>query len=137
MEDMDQVGEHHVGLHRHVLIEGFLPHIAVDDAFVLEGIEIGITGVFGLEGFIGKSTRIAVDDAPVSGVGRLAVNGFEIEVQAAGILVGRQEIFPAGITENLRQETAAAAHVPVAAVQLAAEHDGPFGHAWPSGVISL
>lgn len=42
MEYMDEVGEDDLRFHGHILVEGHFLHVAINDAVILPGIEIGV-----------------------------------------------------------------------------------------------
>ena len=77
MEYMQQVGQYDFRLGRHTFVKRRIFHVAIDDPFLSEGTEIGITRVLLLQCLIAERTRIAVHNAPVIGFVTLIVDSFE------------------------------------------------------------
>ena len=104
VEDMQQVGQHDFRLGRHAFVERRIFHVAIDDPFLLESTEIGITRILLLQRLIAELARIAVHDAPEIGFVTLVVDAFEIERHASRTFVVFQEIVGSGILEELGEE---------------------------------
>ena len=49
---MDQIFQHYFRFHRHTFIERLLAHITINNAFVTECTEVGITGIKGFQSVI-------------------------------------------------------------------------------------
>ena len=76
VEDMQQVGQHDFRLGRHAFVERRIFHVAIDDPFLLESTEIGITRILLLQRLIAELARIAVHDTPEIGFVTLVVDSF-------------------------------------------------------------
>ena len=97
MENMQQVSQQDLRLGRHTFVKRLLPHVTIDDAFLPERTEIGITRVLLLQGLITVCIGITVHDTPVIGIVSLVVYRFKIERDTTGTVVVLQEIIGTGI----------------------------------------
>ena len=123
MEDGDEVLQQHVRLDGGYLVVRLLLHIAIDDLPFLEGLEQLVAGLAGFEGFIREVALVAVQNAPVVGIGREGVHLLKLQIFAAGLVVV-DDVVGTGIAKDLCQIVLAAHGMPVAIVHLAAGDGG-------------
>lgn len=128
MEYMQQVGQYDFRLGRHTFVKRRIFHVAIDDPFLSEGTEIGITRVLLLQCLIAERTRIAVHNAPVIGFVTLVVDSFEIKCHTSRTFVVFEEIVSTGVLEKLGEKALPSYGIPVTAPHLAAQHNWTFLH---------
>ena len=75
---MDQIFQYYFRFHRHTFVERLLAHIAINNAFVTECTEVGITGIKGFQSVIRECAVVTIHNTPVIGTLRLAVYCFKI-----------------------------------------------------------
>ena len=78
MEYMQQVGQYDFRLGRHTFVKRRIFHVAIDDPFLSEGTEIGITRVLLLQCLIAERSRETIHDTPIISVVRLVIDRLEV-----------------------------------------------------------
>ena len=123
MEDGDKVLQQHIGHNWSDLVIGRLLHVAVNDLFLLESLEHFVAGLGGLQRLVGEIALVAVEDAPIIGVGRQSIHLFKLQVLSRGLVIV-DDIVSTGVTEYLGQVVFATHSMPVAVVHLTAGDSG-------------
>ena len=113
---MDQIFQHYFRFHRHTFIERLLAHITINNPFVTECTEVGITGIKGFQSVIRECAVVTIHNTPVIGTLRLAVYCFKIQCNTTGTGIVLQEVIGSRITEQFGQEALTAYCIPVSSI---------------------
>ena len=123
MEDGHKILQQQIRFHRRDFVVGRLLHVAIDDLPLLIRLEQFVAWFRGFQRFVRELTGLAVQDAPVVGIGSERIHLLKLKVFTTGFFIV-DDIVCTGIAENLCQIVLATHGMPVAVVHLAAGDGG-------------